>query len=159
MEKSLVRLRELLQDVGGDGDLPWYDKGTCSGMIYGYAVDGVEEEKKHPVDTVKEAMKDVCDGGLQCDQCKVYDRFQLFVTDTVVVEVPRRGVPNGSLMLVNLDEAQLTAMSNGLEMFVSTMWDNMKDLGDQYSEQDKVELYKEIRVAEQIREVINEYFK
>jgi hypothetical protein len=158
MGNALEKLKVLLARECDSKEIRWNDPTTCSGMIYGYAADGLEEGID-VITTVEEAMEDVCDGGLQCDQCKVYNVLQLFVSDVEIIEVPEGPYRDTYLIMAHLNEAQLTAMSNALKMFVDTMWDNMRDLGEEFSEEDKVELQEEIRVAEEMYMVVSEHFQ
>ena len=154
MRKALDRLKELLERDCDSKEVRWFDASTCSGMIYGYASAGVYDDNIDPVTTVKEAMGDVCDGGLQCDQCKVYNVLQLFVSEVVVVEVPK-----DSLNLMGMSEAQLTVVSNALKVFIQASWATMLDLGEDIEEEEKVGMQKELRVAEEMYEVVTEYFR
>lgn len=154
---KLERLAGMLRREVDTPELHWDDKFTCSGLVYGYAQEGINEGID-VVTTVKEQMMDVCDGGLMCDQCKVYNVLAAFVSDVVIVEVPDDKYPNASLNMVGLNEEQLTVIFNALQTTVDVGWDNVRDFKDDMPGEEQVEVYKSIRVAEQLREVIKQYF-
>ena len=148
---KLERLAGMLRREVDTPELHWDDKATCSGLVYGYAYDGIVEGID-VVTTVKEQMVDVCDGGLMCDQCKVYNVLAAFVSDVVIVEV------GNHVNMLGLDEEQLTVIFNALQVTVDVGWDNVRDFKDDMPGEEQVEVYKSIRVAEQLREVIKQYF-
>ena len=148
---KLERLAGMLRREVDTPELYWDDKATCSGLVYGYAQEGINEGID-VVTTVKEQMMDVCDGGLMCDQCKVYNVLAAFVSDVVIVEV------GNHVNMLGLDEEQLTVIFNALQVTVDVGWDNVRDFKDDMPGEEQVEVYKSIRVAEQLREVIKQYF-
>jgi hypothetical protein len=149
MEKNLERLGKLLKVAGDSKEVRWNDPLTCSGMIYGYAADGLGEGVD-VVTTIKESMLTVCDGGLQCDQCKVYNALQLFISDVEVLP----GIKD-TLSLMGLREDQLTVLMSALDSHIELLWNAVESL----EEEDVVENYRMIRAAEELHKVIEEYFK
>jgi len=161
MEKNLERLGKLLKCAGDSKGVRWNDPLTCSGLMYGYAADGLEEGID-VVTTVKEAMSDVCGGGLLCDQCKVYNALQVFVSDVEVVEMfdDEYSVKATKVGLHGMNVAQLELMRDILSRSIEKFWHDIKSgIFSGNPEDEMVSVYDEVRATEELYGVMTEYLK
>jgi len=139
-----------LKGACGSKEVAWNDELTCSGMIYRYAADGLDGGVSVAT-TVKVTMEEVCDCGMQCDECKVYNAMQVFVSD---VEV--REMDDARFNIAMLTIEQVGVIGTALKEFIINAWDNKRETSE---EEDLVELYEDIRMAEELDGIMQRFFR